>query len=145
MFMACVPVALKGACVPVALKGACVPVVQHSAVSFGLTRHVANKKMAQLRTHYLTKESSYVSTQSSGQLNTFLCKSFQCLLESSLIVEYSRMNLFAMPRVTRVARWIACRCVCRTHESQDDSMTCLSNSQDDDSTLMCRSKSQDLV
>jgi len=34
--------------------------------------HVANKKIAQFRTHYLTKEVAYVSTQSSGQLNTFL-------------------------------------------------------------------------
>ena len=39
--------------------------------------HVANKKkMAQFRTHYLTKKSACVSTQSSGQLNTFLLTHF---------------------------------------------------------------------
>jgi hypothetical protein len=34
------------------------------------------QKIAQFRTHYLTKESEYVSTQSSGQLNTFLLNHF---------------------------------------------------------------------
>jgi len=32
---------------------------------------VANTKIAQSRTHYLTKERPYVSTQQSGQLDTF--------------------------------------------------------------------------
>ena len=38
--------------------------------------HVANKKIAQFRTQDLTKELSYVSTQQSGQLDTFLLNHF---------------------------------------------------------------------
>jgi hypothetical protein len=36
----------------------------------------SEQKIAQFRTHYLTKESAYVSTQSSGQFNTFLLNHF---------------------------------------------------------------------
>ena len=36
----------------------------------------SSKKIAQFRTHDLTKEFAYVSTQSSGQLNTFLLNHF---------------------------------------------------------------------
>ncbi len=36
----------------------------------------SEQKIAQFRTHYLTKERSYVSTQSSGQFNTFILNHF---------------------------------------------------------------------
>jgi len=37
---------------------------------------VANKKLAQFRTHYVTKELAYVSTQQSGLFDTFLFNHF---------------------------------------------------------------------
>jgi hypothetical protein len=36
----------------------------------------SEQKIAQFRTHYFTKELAYVSTQQSGQLDTFLLNHF---------------------------------------------------------------------
>ena len=48
---------------------------EHSLIIISRTP-CSEQKMAQFRTHYLTKERSYVSTQTSGQLDTFLFNHF---------------------------------------------------------------------
>jgi hypothetical protein len=56
------------------LAGAFPQVVPHRLI-LG-RRPCSEQKIAQFRTHYLTKERAYVSTQSSGQLNTFYLNHF---------------------------------------------------------------------
>jgi len=56
----------------------------HTTISEGRTnlsdvyapQPCSEQKMAQFRTHYLKKELSYVSTQQSGQLDTFILNHF---------------------------------------------------------------------
>jgi len=57
--------------------------------------------MAQFRTHYLTKGLSYVSTQKSGQFDTFL------------IVEYSRMKVPSLSSGCEIAPFF-----CSLHRSR---------------------------
>ncbi len=88
-------------------------------------------RIAQFRTHYLTKERAYVSTQSSGQLNKFLLNHFSVYWKVALI-EYSRMHapslssgceiaqfLFAMPQKLWIRQThrhaIIILCVRQTH------------------------------
>jgi len=73
--------------------------------------HVANKTIAQRRTHDLTKGLAYIREYSIVRpIGHISFKSFQCLSKSSLTVEYSRMKVPSLSRGCDVAQFFCSQC-----------------------------------
>ncbi len=83
------------------------------------------QKIAQFRTHYLTKEFAYVSTRQSGQVT--MDTNLKEMGRIGLIVEYSRMQLPSLSSGCEIAQFFV-----RYMEDDDSMPMCLSNSKDDD-------------